>query len=173
MYVGVQFSVLGPVRLHRRGVEAGAGQPRQCAVLASLLLRAGRPVSLSKLVEDVWGDEAPLSAIGSVRTYVYRLRRALGERSDSSVKLVDGGYLLHIPPDAVDLNRFKETTVKAREARSNGDLETAVNLLTKGLEMWKGEALAGVPGPFASQQRRVLGELRVACAEDHLACEVE
>src|SRR4051794_19501840 len=53
MHAGVEFSVLGPVRLHKQGVEAGAGQPRQCAVLASLLLRAGKPVSLSKLVEDV------------------------------------------------------------------------------------------------------------------------
>lgn len=114
MYAGVRFSVLGPVRLHRQGVEAGAGQPRQCAVLASLLLRAGKPVSLSKLVEDVWGDDAPPSAVGSVRTYVYRLRQALGEQSDSSVSLVDGGYLLRIQLDALDLNRFKETTARAR-----------------------------------------------------------
>ncbi|MBG7701328.1 winged helix-turn-helix domain-containing protein, partial [Streptomyces sp. MC1] len=77
MHSGIQFSVLGPVRLHKQGVEEAAGQPRQCAVLASLLLRAGRPVSLSTLVEDVWGDEAPPSAVGSVRTYVYRLRQAL------------------------------------------------------------------------------------------------
>ncbi|MCI3246585.1 AfsR/SARP family transcriptional regulator, partial [Streptomyces spinosisporus] len=173
MDVGVQFSVLGPVRLHRQGVEAGAGQPRQCAVLASLLLRAGRPVSLSKLVEDVWGDEAPPSAIGSVRTYVYRLRQALGEQSDSFVHLVDGGYRLHIQPDALDLNRFKETAARARQARSTGDLRSAARLLTEGLEMWKGVALAGVPGPFADQQRSVLGELRLACAEEQLACEVE
>jgi DNA-binding SARP family transcriptional activator len=173
MHAGVQFSVLGPVRLHRQGSETGAGQPRQCAVLASLLLRAGKPVSLSKLVEDVWGDEAPPSAVGSVRTYVYRLRQALGEQSDSSVSLVDGGYLLHIQPDALDLNRFKETMARAREARSTGDLESAASLLTEGLEMWKGVALAGVPGPFADQQRSVLGEMRLACAEEQLACEVE
>jgi DNA-binding SARP family transcriptional activator len=173
MHAGVQFSVLGPVRLHRQGSEAGAGQPRQCAVLASLLLRAGKPVSLSKLVDDVWGDEAPPSAVGSVRTYVYRLRQALGEQSYSSVSLVDGGYLLHIQPDALDLNRFKETTARAREARSTGDLESAASLLTEGLEMWKGVALAGVPGPFADQQRSVLGEMRLTCAEEQLACEVE
>lgn len=173
MHAGVEFSVLGPVRLHKQGVEAGAGQPRQCAVLASLLLRAGRPVSLSKLVEDVWGDDAPPSAVGSVRTYVYRLRQALGEQSDSSVSLVDGGYLLRIQPDALDLNKFKETTARAREARSTGDLASAASLLTEGLEMWKGVALAGVPGPFAGQQRSVLGELRLACAEEQLACEVE
>lgn len=138
MYAGVQFSVLGPVRLHRQRVEAGAGQPRQWAVLASLLLRAGKPVSLSKLVEDVWGDDAPPSAPGSVGTYAYRLRQALGEQSDRSVSLVDGGYLLRIQPDALDLNRFEETTARARAARTAGDLASAASLLTEGREMGKG-----------------------------------
>ncbi|MET8648069.1 BTAD domain-containing putative transcriptional regulator [Streptomyces sp. NPDC004675] len=173
MRAGTQFSVLGPVRLHKEGVEEAAGQPRQCAVLASLLLRAGRPVSLSTLVDDVWGDEAPPSAVGSVRTYVYRLRQALGEQSDSYVRLVDGGYLLHIRPDDLDLNRFKRTAAKAREARSSGDLTLAADLLSESLGMWNGVALAGVPGPYASMQRSVLGELRLACIEEHLACEVD
>ncbi|MGQ4421725.1 BTAD domain-containing putative transcriptional regulator [Streptomyces violaceoruber] len=173
MHAGVQFSVLGPVRLHRAGVEAGAGQPRQCAVLASLLLRAGNPVGIGTLVEDVWGDEAPPSAVGSVRTYVYRLRQALGQHQDSSVRLVDGGYLLHIVPDALDLNRFKHTAAMARRARDGGDLESAASLLSEGLEMWNGVPLAGVPGPFADMQRRVLGELRITCAEEQLACEVD
>ncbi|MEV8092377.1 AfsR/SARP family transcriptional regulator, partial [Streptomyces nigra] len=140
MHPDIQFSVLGPVRLYKRGVEEAAGQPRQCAVLASLLLRAGRPVSLTKLVEDVWGDEAPPSAVGSVRTYIYRLRRALGERSDSPVSLVDAGYRLRIQSDALDLNRFREKAARAREARGAGDLVTAADLLSEGLEMWKGVA---------------------------------
>ncbi|MEU8735544.1 BTAD domain-containing putative transcriptional regulator [Streptomyces tendae] len=173
MNTDIQFSILGPVRLHMRGTEETAGQPRQCAVLASLLLRAGRPVSLSKLVDDVWGDEAPASAVGSVRTYVYRLRQALREQSDSSVSLVDGGYLLSIPPDALDLNRFKHVTAQARQLRGTGDPTAVASLFTEALEMWKGVALAGVPGPFAAQQRNVLDELRLACAEDQLGCEVE
>ncbi len=173
VYTDTQFSVLGPVRMYKRGAEEWAGQPRQCAVLASLLLRAGRPVSLSKLVDDVWGDEAPASAVGSVRTYVYRLRQALGQQNDTFVSRVDGGYLLRIRPDALDLNRFKQATAKARDARSIGDLATAANLLSESLKMWTGVALAGVPGPFAARQRGVLGELRLACAEEQLACEVE
>ncbi|MGW5062674.1 BTAD domain-containing putative transcriptional regulator [Streptomyces sp. NPDC004096] len=169
----VQFSVLGPVRLHRQDADTGAGQPRQCAVLTSLLLRAGGPVSLDTLVEDVWGDDAPVSAIGSIRTYIYRLRQALGEDSDSTLKLIDGGYSLHIRPDALDLNRFKQAAAKAREARLNRDLLSATTQLSKALGMWRGIALAGVPGPFAETQRRVLDQLRLACMEDHLACRVE
>ncbi|MFJ9729375.1 BTAD domain-containing putative transcriptional regulator [Streptomyces sp. NPDC101209] len=170
---GIQFSVLGPVRLIKGDVEEAAGQPRQCAVLASLLLRAGSPVSLSRLVEDVWGDEAPASAVGSVRTYVYRLRQMLGDRRDASVRLADGGYVLQTRPDDLDLNRFKRMTTRAREARRGGDVALAAGLLSEGLGMWKGVALAGVPGPFASVQRDALGERRLACVEEQLACEVE
>ncbi len=169
----LHFSVLGPVRLLREGAEKTAGQPRQCAVLVSLLLRAGRSVSLPTLVKDVWGDKAPPSAIGSVRTYIYRLRQALSGLGDSPVQLVDGGYLLRIQPDALDLNCFKQTMAKAREARDSGNLTLAEDLLSKGLDMWKGAALAGVPGPFAKMQRGVLGELRLACKEDHLALQVD
>ncbi|MER7742984.1 transcriptional regulator [Streptomyces sp. NPDC096538] len=168
----IQFSVLGPVRLLKQGVEKTAGQPRQCAVLAALLFRAGRPVSLSTLVGDVWGEEAPPSALGSVRTYVYRLRQALSEQSDRFIRLVNGGYLLHIEPDALDLNRFKQTVAMAREARSSGALTLAERLLSKALDMWHGDALTGVPGPFASTQRSVLGDLRLACAEEYMACQV-
>lgn len=173
MHAGIQFSILGPVRLLRQAEEETAGQPRQAAVLASLLLRAGRPVSLSTLVDDVWGDEAPPSAVGSVRTYVYRIRQALGGQSESCIRLVDAGYLLHYDPDALDLNRFKQTTARAREARTSGDLTLAADLLSESLAMWNGVALAGVPGPFAGRQRSILGELRLACAEEQLACEVE
>ncbi|MFJ9729382.1 BTAD domain-containing putative transcriptional regulator [Streptomyces sp. NPDC101209] len=142
-------------------------------MLAALLLRAGTPVSPSTLVDDVWGDEAPASAVGSVRTYVYRLRQTLGEDSHTSLTLVDGGYLLRVAPDALDLDRFKHVTAKARSARSTGDLATAASLLSEGLGMWKGAALAGVPGPFAAQQRTALSELRLACAEERLACDVQ
>ena len=70
--------------------------------------------------------------------------QALGEQSDRSVSLVGGGCLPRIQPDALDLNRFEESTAWAREARTAGDLTSAASLLTEGREMW---------GPFAGQQR--------------------
>ncbi|MGW4658167.1 AfsR/SARP family transcriptional regulator, partial [Streptomyces sp. NPDC004279] len=87
-------------------------------------------MSLGTLVEDVWGEDAPPSAIGSIRTYIYRLRQALGEDSNSTLKLIDGGYSLRIKPEALDLNRFKQAAAKAREARLNGDLPSATTQLS-------------------------------------------
>lgn len=71
MHVDVQCSMVGPVRLCKQGVEAGAGQPGQRAVLAALLLRPGKPVSASKPAEHVPGGDAPPAAAGYVRAYVY------------------------------------------------------------------------------------------------------
>lgn len=172
MYTNVQFSVLGPVRLFKDGTEVGAGQPRQRAVLASLLLRSGSPVSLCTLIDDVWGDEAPASAVGSVRTYVYRLRRVLSDACDGRVGRGDGGYRLQVTDDALDLNRFKHQVSHARRVRDGGDPAEAAHLFAEALSMWTGNALAGVPGPFADYQRNALDELWLLTAEERWACEV-
>ncbi|MFE2642714.1 BTAD domain-containing putative transcriptional regulator [Streptomyces nigra] len=164
VHAGVQFSVLGPVRLHRQGKEAAAGNPRRCAVPASLLLRSGSPVTLAILVEDVWGDGTPPSAIGSVRTYVCRLRQAQAGHLDSSVWLVEGGYALCVQPEALGLNSFTQTAAQARQAKAGGDLSWCISLLTQFFGMWRGCALAGVPA---------LSNLRLACLEDPLGREVE
>src|SRR5882724_9508152 len=73
----VRFSVLGPVRAWRDGHEVALGSPQQCAVLGLLLLGRGRPIGLEALVDQVWGDAAPVAARATVRTYLSRLRRAL------------------------------------------------------------------------------------------------
>jgi DNA-binding SARP family transcriptional activator len=169
----VQFSVLGPLRIRRRADELACGQPRQSAVLASLLLRHGTPVSLSALVDDVWGEDAPASAPGSIRTYIYRLRRILESGGDSPIRLVSGGYLLDIDSAALDLNRFTSLAAKARGAHSAGRLAEAADSYADCLATWRGPALVGVPGPFAEAQRGHLSQLRLATTEDHLACEVE
>lgn len=172
VYTNVQFSVLGPVRLLMDGTEVRAGQPRQRAVLASLLLRTGSPVSLRTLIDDVWGDEAPASAAGSVRTYVYRLRRLLSDACDGRVGRVDGGYRLRVTNDALDANRFKHQVSRARRARDRGDPAEAAHLFGEATSMWTGGALAGVPGPFADSQRGALDELRLLATEERWACEV-
>lgn len=173
MLANLQFSVLGPVRVRRGAVEEGAGQPRQCAVLASLLLHAGSPVSLPALVDDVWGDEAPASSVGSIRTYIYRLRQLLNTNGDDCIRLSDGGYSLQIEPDALDINRFRRLVSRARAARACGDLTQAAESYAEGLALWSGPALAGVPGPYAEAQRNLMGELRLASLEEQLACDLE
>src|SRR5262249_25009837 len=116
------FSVLGPVRAWRGPAEGRLGSPQQKAVLAALLLRAGRQVPLSELVEGLWGGEPPDSAGQVVRTYVYRLRRALdGGDWAPVIDSAGTGYLIRVSPDEVDVAEFRRRVVAAEAARHAGD----------------------------------------------------
>src|SRR4051812_34160022 len=74
---GLFFAGLGPGRAWLGGREVDVGSPQQRVVLAALLLRRGRPVTVAELVDAVWGDEPPPAAVSVLRTYASRLRRAL------------------------------------------------------------------------------------------------
>jgi DNA-binding SARP family transcriptional activator len=82
---GFSFAVLGPVRAWQDGSEIDLGSPQQRAVLAVLLLRAGAHVSAESLVDALWSEDPPRSAVGTIRTYIYRLRRLLGGEENHQV----------------------------------------------------------------------------------------
>jgi DNA-binding SARP family transcriptional activator len=168
------FSVLGPVRAWRGRTEIGLGSPQQKAVLAALLLRAGSQVPLHQLIDALWSDEPPSSAGQVIRTYVYRLRRVL--TADGEPPVIDSagtGYLIHLPDGELDLAEFRQRAAAAEAARGVGDLSTAGDELRHALALWKGEALAGLPGQYAEQQRTSLAKLQLNALEGLLAIEVE
>src|SRR5215470_9955011 len=73
-----EVRLLGPVRAVRAGGEVALGGPRQRAVLALLMLEAGRVVPFDRLVEAVWRGRPPPGVAKTLRSYVSRLRSLLG-----------------------------------------------------------------------------------------------
>ncbi len=73
----MQFDILGPLQVRDAGRPLLLGRPKQRAVLAILLLDAGKVVSLDRLVEELWGPHSPPQALASVQAYVSHLRRLL------------------------------------------------------------------------------------------------
>jgi DNA-binding SARP family transcriptional activator len=73
----VQFNILGPVEVRRDDEPLDLGGPKQRAVLAVLVLSAGRVVSVDRIVDELWGDEPPARALGTLQAYVFNLRRVL------------------------------------------------------------------------------------------------
>ncbi|MEU9081785.1 BTAD domain-containing putative transcriptional regulator [Streptomyces sp. NPDC048357] len=172
---GHRFRLLGPVRVSLRGAAARPGPPRQQAVLSILLLRRRRPVTVDELIAAVWGDDAPARAAGNLRTYAWGLRALLepgrSAREPARVLLGDErGYALHIAEDSVDVLRFEGQVEAARQARGRGDTASEHAFLADALGLWAGEALAGVPGPFAEEERIRLGALRAAARKRYFAC---
>ncbi|MGW8777609.1 BTAD domain-containing putative transcriptional regulator [Streptomyces sp. NPDC055796] len=169
------FTLLGDVRIERNGIPAGGNSPQQQALLCALLLRSGRGAGAHELIEAIWGEEAPDSALANLRTYAWRLRQTLEvDRSTPRILVsMRDGYRLDAAPGQVDVHVAEELVVRASEARSEGRHEDCRLLLAEAGGLWRGQPLAGVPGPFAAQQRDRLSELRLALSEERFECDLK
>lgn len=167
----LRFGVLGPVRAWRDGETLATGSPQQRALLAALLLREGRTATAGELIDALWGEEPPSQALAAVRTYASRLRKVL----DPGVLVSEsGGYAVRgLAEGALDLARAQDLASAAEKARSAGDLCHARDLLRRALDLWDGEVLAGVPGPYAQTQRVRLGEWRLQLLETRLDMDLD
>jgi DNA-binding SARP family transcriptional activator len=166
---GLRFAVLGPVRAWRDGEQISTGAPQQRALLAVLLLRGGRTATAAELLDALWGDAPPNTALAALRSYAFRLRKALG----SQTLITDsGGYAIRIPVKALDATRAEQLASEAEKVRQS-DPAQARELLVSALEMWNGEPLAGLPGQFAETQRVRLGEWHLGLVEVRLELDLE
>jgi DNA-binding SARP family transcriptional activator len=160
----MEFGVLGTVEAWVNGRPADAGHARQRAVLAVLLLDAGRAVPLEALIDRVWGEQPPPSVRNVVYGYVTRLRALIASGQDPGVSLSrrPGGYLLQVQPDRVDLARFRRLVAEA----AAGDDQRASLLLSEAVASWRGPALAGLDSPWLNAMRATLDLERAAAAAD-------
>ncbi|MFE9678359.1 BTAD domain-containing putative transcriptional regulator [Streptomyces sp. NPDC006259] len=169
--VALRFDVLGPVRARRGEQPLATGSPQQRALLAALLLREGRTATAAELIDALWGEDPPSQALAAVRTYASRLRKVL----DPGVLVSEsGGYAVRgLGEGALDLAVAQEWAAEAEKARATGALGRARELLNRALGLWDGEALAGVPGPYAETQRVRLEEWRLGLLESRLDMDLE
>jgi DNA-binding SARP family transcriptional activator/tetratricopeptide (TPR) repeat protein len=173
------YGLLGALAVHRAGAEVPVPPGQQRALLAALLLRAGRTVSVDELAETVWGAAAPSAVRMSVQNVVMRLRRTLGADAAAIVTEPDG-YRITIGPDQLDVTRFEAALAGGRSAARLGDWAEASRLLAGGLALWRGEALSGVAselltgrhGPRLAELRQQATEARID-ADLHLGRHAE
>ncbi|MEJ3653537.1 BTAD domain-containing putative transcriptional regulator [Actinomycetes bacterium KLBMP 9759] len=162
----VRFGLLGPVVAHRDGREIDLGSPRQRCVLAVLLVDAGRVVPVDRLVDRVWGVDQPLRAVGTLHSYLSRLRLALagdGVADGCRIARRHGGYALDVEPDTLDVSRFRDLVASARGQTD----ERAAALLREALDLWRGEPFTGLDSPWLAGARDVLTAERSAALLDH------
>ena len=138
----VVVRVLGPVEV-RAGESWQAGPPQQRVILAALALQAGQVVPVGELVDAIWEEEPPRSAQASIQVLVTGLRRALTGLPGAGVERCGDGYRLRIAPGEVDAQRFRSLVRTARQA---GDSQAALAAFDQALALWRGPALADVPG---------------------------
>ncbi|GAA4594594.1 BTAD domain-containing putative transcriptional regulator [Planotetraspora phitsanulokensis] len=167
----VQFGILGPLEVRTSAGESiSVGGPRPRALLALLLLDAGRLVGVERLVDGQYGDHPPAGAANAIQAHVSRLRRNLPA---DLIEFHGAGYRLAVDPDDVDVHRFERLAREGRRLLTAGHHERAARSLKDALGLWRGPALADVAdAPFAPSQVTRLEEVRLAAREDLVEAEL-
>lgn len=165
----MDLRVLGPLEVVADDRVLALGGPKQRAVLAHLILQAERVVAADRLIDGLWGDEPPETARNTLQTYVYRLRKVLGE---GRLESRDGGYVLNAGPDEVDAARF-ESMVREAKSLATSDPGTAAARLSDALALWRGPALGDLADePSLRGEIARLEELRLSATERRIAAEI-
>jgi DNA-binding SARP family transcriptional activator len=178
----VEFGVLGAIEVRRSpsGPPVDLGSPLQRVFLGLLLTEPDRPVSLDRIVDQLWREAVPTDPEASLHTYVSRLRRALepGRSAGEAPRLLvrtPSGYRLAVPASAVDAGRFADLVARARTSRAGGDPAGALAAADEALALWRGPHAFEDAGDrdFAVRARDRLAELRLACREERMAALLE
>ena len=165
--VTFEFRILGPLEVEGASGPVALGGQRQRALLAALLLEAGRVVPTERLVDLLWGEDAPKTATTSLQNAVSRLRKELGE---DLLETRAPGYVLRIDPGQIDATRFEHLL---RTARAAAALERR-ELLVRALDLWRGPALAEFAfEQFAQAEIRRLEELRLVAVGQRIETDLE
>src|SRR5262245_3698742 len=106
----MEFRVLGPLEVVEDGRTVPLDREGLRALIAFLLLHANEAISSDRLIDEVWGPEAPRTASASLQNYVSRLRKAIGADALASQP---PGYVLRVDPEQFDLARFERMTGEA------------------------------------------------------------
>ena len=142
----MHFAVLGPLAVaDEAGLPVELSAPRLRVLLAALLLQANAPVSAEALVEAVWDAAPPPAAAQTLRSYVRRLRRALGPTGAGRIEARDPGYLIRVQPAEFDLPEFEAACRRAGVALRRRAWEQAGREAGRAVELWRGEPLLDVP----------------------------
>jgi DNA-binding SARP family transcriptional activator len=139
--MSILVRLLGPVDIRRDDTVTPIGAPKRSAMLAMLALAANRPVSLDVLIEALWGDGAPASALKNLRSHAHALRTVVDDRLVTH----PGAYELRLATDELDASRFTTLADRGAGALAAGDTVAAVAAYGEALSLWRGPALHGVP----------------------------
>jgi DNA-binding SARP family transcriptional activator len=166
----LEFRILGPLEVLDGDQPIRLGGAKQRATLAILLLHANRVVGVERLADDLYAGAPPVTAVTQVQRQISDLRKVLGA---DAIETRSPGYVLHVEPEHLDLNRFERATYDADQALEHGDAHAAAELLEHGLALWRGAPLADLAyESFARTAIERLDELRLGALEQRFEAEL-
>jgi DNA-binding SARP family transcriptional activator len=174
----MDLRLLGPLEVRGAGGPLALGGVQQRAVLALLALHLNQVVATDVLVDGLWGQRAPSSAVNIVQGYVSRLRKVLQpkkslDQAGAAVLQRHGpGYLLELDPEQVDLYRFQRLVRDGTQALHAAP-DRAASELREALDLWRGQPLAEfTDAPFARAEISRLEQLRLTALAARLEADL-
>lgn len=174
---GIDFGVLGTLRMAVGDRVVSLGAPKQRAVFAMLLLGRGRAVSVDALIDAVWEQSPAAAARTALHSYISNLRKILAESGmpRETLAAAPPGYRLDVAEDATDLGRFEKEKVAGLRAAAAGQFRSAAVHLSAALAQWRGPVLGDLSDfVFVDAVAAALVDERIsvetARAEAEIAC---
>ncbi|BCY09523.1 BTAD domain-containing putative transcriptional regulator [Actinoplanes sp. L3-i22] len=154
----LRLQIMGPLRVWRGDLEIDAGPRQQRCLLALLAAQEGRPISMADLVDLIWEQAPPASAVNVVHKYIGALRRLLEpglllRSAGSYLTRHDSGYRFTAGPQTLDLVAFRRLVRGAKEAAGQNRLPAALDDYVAALRLCQGPAgdtLADTTGATAT-----------------------
>jgi predicted ATPase/DNA-binding SARP family transcriptional activator len=166
----LRVAVLGPLEIRDDDRLVDIPGAKQRAVVALLATNAGRVVSADRLIDELWGDDAPVDAPNALQHHISRLRRVVGPEH---LVARSPGYVLELDETSVDAIAFERLASEGREALRGGDAKRAAEKLREGLGLWRGEPLTEFADQAWSRPEAArLQRLREDVVEDRLEADL-
>ncbi|MEV7014054.1 BTAD domain-containing putative transcriptional regulator [Streptosporangium sp. NPDC051022] len=170
----MDFRVLGPLEVVTDGRSLDLGGIRQQTVLAVLLLDANRPVTISRLMEAIYGDDPPTTSRAQVQICISALRRLFAAHgSPDLISTQSQGYAIKVGGDHVDAQCFEGLLSEARRAREARNPDEAIRHYRGALSLWRGPALEGIESRLVQSAASRLAEHRITANEDCVQLELD
>jgi DNA-binding SARP family transcriptional activator len=164
----VAVSVMGSLELRNGERVLTPSAPKLRSLLALLALRSNQVVTTGTLMEELWGNNPPVSALATLQTYIYQLRRLLTKLGPGGriLKTKPLGYVIGLDREELDWNRFQDHLRDGRAALDRGGAEAAAAALGSALALSTGDPLADVEaGPVLSAHVNELMESKLQALE--------
>lgn len=158
----MDFQVLGPLEILDKGHNVAPTAPKPRQVIALLIMRRNAVVQTTEFIDELWEDGPPVSALTTLQTYVYKLRKILVRHGGKEILHTrPGGYVLEIPNSSLDLHRVESAAREGQASLENGDAAHARQILAEALSLWRAPALVDVDqGGILSSYATRLEEFR-------------
>ena len=163
----VNVALLGSLEVHLNGRPVELDEPMHEVLFAALALHANQTVPADRLVEAIWGDDPPSSALGTVGYHISELRDLLGDAAEGlTIVSESGDYRLDVPSRSIDVLTFDSLVGEGRAALTAGLFEESCQTLDSAILLWRGDALADFrQEAFAQADIHRLEELKVSAIE--------